>query len=176
MRLFLRSHMRKCFGVNALLCGWIRSCFRFICETLCLLFDFVVINANTIRQRQKNWLGHALRSESFPRTVLEGRMEKTRTRGRQSATRLGEKQRRGIWSYKEKSLWQRRLASLEAWTCLKRQRTLKSRIETLSVICLAFECMVTRGLKEATTAFNDKWLTANQQLYFTFYTWRRDAR
>jgi len=35
---------------------------------------------NTIRQRQTNWLGHVLRSESFLRTVLEG----TRTRGRQS--------------------------------------------------------------------------------------------
>jgi len=41
---------------------------------------------NTIRQRQKNWLGHVLRSESILCTVLEGRMEGTRTRGRQSAT------------------------------------------------------------------------------------------
>jgi len=39
---------------------------------------------NTIRQRQNNWLDHVLRSESFLRTVLEGRMEGTRTRGRQS--------------------------------------------------------------------------------------------
>jgi len=42
---------------------------------------------NTIRQRQKRWLrGHVLRSESLLRTVLEGRMEGTRTRGRQTAT------------------------------------------------------------------------------------------
>jgi len=37
---------------------------------------------NTIWQRQKNWLGHVLRSESILRTVLEGRMEGTWTRGR----------------------------------------------------------------------------------------------
>jgi len=43
---------------------------------------------NTIRQRQKNWLGHVLRSESLLRTVLEGRMEGTRTRGRQSDTMI----------------------------------------------------------------------------------------
>ena len=42
---------------------------------------------NTIRQRQ-NWLGHVLRSESLLRTVVEGRMEGTRTRGRQSATMI----------------------------------------------------------------------------------------
>jgi len=43
---------------------------------------------NTIRQRQKNWLGHVLKSESLLRTVLEGRMEVTRTRGRQSDTMI----------------------------------------------------------------------------------------
>ena len=40
---------------------------------------------NTIRQRQKNRLGHVLRSESLLHTVLKGRIEGTRTRGRQSA-------------------------------------------------------------------------------------------
>jgi len=43
---------------------------------------------NTIRQRQKNLLGHVLRSESLLRTVLESRMEGTRTRRRQSATMI----------------------------------------------------------------------------------------
>jgi len=43
---------------------------------------------NIIRQRQKNWLGHVLRSESLLRTVWEGRMEGTRTRGRQSDTMI----------------------------------------------------------------------------------------
>jgi len=44
---------------------------------------------NTIRQWQKNWLrGHMLRNESLLCTVLEGRMEGTRTRGRQSATMI----------------------------------------------------------------------------------------
>ena len=41
---------------------------------------------NTIRQRQKNLLGHVLRSESLLRTVFKGRMEGTRPRGRQTAT------------------------------------------------------------------------------------------
>ena len=43
---------------------------------------------NTIRRRQKHWLGHVSRSESLLRTVLEGRMEGTRTRGRQSNTMI----------------------------------------------------------------------------------------
>jgi len=51
---------------------------------------------NTIRQRQKNWLSHVLRNESLLCIVLEGRMEETRTRVRQSAMRLDEEQRRGI--------------------------------------------------------------------------------
>jgi len=43
---------------------------------------------NIIRQKQKNWLGHVLRSESLLCTVLEGGMEGTRTRGRQSDTMI----------------------------------------------------------------------------------------
>jgi len=39
---------------------------------------------NTVRQRQKRWLGHVLRSESLLCTVLEDRMEGTRTCERQS--------------------------------------------------------------------------------------------
>jgi len=51
------------------------------------VLDIVVKNRsfmNTIRQRQKNWLDHVLRSESLLCTVLEGRMEGTGTCGRQS--------------------------------------------------------------------------------------------
>jgi len=43
---------------------------------------------STIRQRQKNWLVHVLRSESRLHTVLEGRMEGSRTRRRQSVTMI----------------------------------------------------------------------------------------
>jgi len=46
---------------------------------------------NTVRQRQKNWLGHLLRCDVNPfcmRRVLEGKMEGTRTRGRQSDTMI----------------------------------------------------------------------------------------
>ena len=42
----------------------------------------------SIRQRLKNWLGHVLRGDSLLRTVLEGRMERTRRRGGQSTTIL----------------------------------------------------------------------------------------
>ena len=42
----------------------------------------------TPSDRQKNWSGHVLRSESVLHRVLEGRMEGTRTRGRQSATMI----------------------------------------------------------------------------------------
>lgn len=37
---------------------------------------------NTIRQRQRNWIGHILRGESLLRTVLEGSFEGKRQRGR----------------------------------------------------------------------------------------------
>ena len=37
---------------------------------------------DTIRGRQKNWICHILRGDSLLRTVLEGRMEGKRTRGR----------------------------------------------------------------------------------------------
>ena len=43
---------------------------------------------NTNRQRQENWLGHVLRSKSLLRTVLEGRMDGIRTRGRLSDTMI----------------------------------------------------------------------------------------
>jgi len=43
---------------------------------------------NTIRQRQKKWLGYVLRSKSLLRTVLEGRMEGIKTRGRQNDTTI----------------------------------------------------------------------------------------
>ena len=42
----------------------------------------------TIRQRQKSWLAHVLRSKSLLRAVVEGRMVGTRTRGRQNATMI----------------------------------------------------------------------------------------
>ena len=37
---------------------------------------------DTIRRRQKNWIGHILRGESLLRTVLEGRIPGKKTRGR----------------------------------------------------------------------------------------------
>jgi len=59
---------------------------------------------NTIRQRQKNWLGHVLRSESLLCAVLEGRMEGTRTRGRQSDTMIDWMKSNDVeYEHKEKS-------------------------------------------------------------------------
>ena len=43
---------------------------------------------NTVRQRQKNWLGQVLRSDSLLCTVSEGRMDGRRIRGRQSDTTI----------------------------------------------------------------------------------------
>ena len=48
----------------------------------------ISISRVSMLTRDKNWLGHVLRSESLLRTVLEGRMEGTRTRGRQNATMI----------------------------------------------------------------------------------------
>jgi len=60
---------------------------------------------NTIRQRQKNWLGHVLRSESLLRTVLEGRMKRTWTRGRQSDMMIDWMKSNDVeWTGKEKEL------------------------------------------------------------------------
>jgi len=60
---------------------------------------------NTIRQRQKNWLCHVLRSESRLCTVLEGRMEGTRTRRRQNATMIDWMKSNDVeYKHKEKSL------------------------------------------------------------------------
>ena len=36
----------------------------------------------TIRERQRRWIGHTLRGDSILRTILEGKMEGKRTRGR----------------------------------------------------------------------------------------------
>jgi len=35
-----------------------------------------------IRERQRNWIGHILRGNSLLRTVLEGKIEGRRTRGK----------------------------------------------------------------------------------------------
>ena len=80
---------------------------------------------NTIRQRQKNWLGHVLRSESLLGTVLEGRMEGTRTRGRQSDTMLDWMKSDDVKyeRIKKRAYDREDWRHLEAWTCLKRQST-----------------------------------------------------
>jgi len=37
---------------------------------------------DTIRQRQRNWIGHILRGNSLLRTVLEGEIDGRKTRGK----------------------------------------------------------------------------------------------
>jgi len=44
---------------------------------------------NSIRQRQKNWLGHVLRGDSILCTVLEGKMKGTRRRRAQEYYNAG---------------------------------------------------------------------------------------
>ena len=36
----------------------------------------------TIRERQRKWIGHTLRGDSLLRTIIEGKMEGRKTRGR----------------------------------------------------------------------------------------------
>jgi hypothetical protein len=36
----------------------------------------------TIRRRQRNWIGHIMRSDNIVRDIIEGRMEGKKTRGR----------------------------------------------------------------------------------------------
>ena len=36
----------------------------------------------TIRRRQRNWIGHIMRSDTIVRDIIEGRMEGKKTRGR----------------------------------------------------------------------------------------------
>jgi hypothetical protein len=43
----------------------------------------------TIRERQKNWVGQVLRSDSLLRTVWEGRMEGKKVAGRPRTQLLG---------------------------------------------------------------------------------------
>ena len=43
----------------------------------------------TLRERQKNWIGHILRGDSLLREIIEGRMEGKRTRGRPRQMMLG---------------------------------------------------------------------------------------
>ena len=43
----------------------------------------------TLRERQKNWIGHILRGDSLLREIIEGRMEGRRTRGRPRQMMLG---------------------------------------------------------------------------------------
>jgi len=43
----------------------------------------------TIRERQKNWIGHVLRGDSLLREIIEGRMEGKRRRGRPRQMMLG---------------------------------------------------------------------------------------
>jgi len=66
-----------------------------------------------------------LRNESLLRTVLEGRMEGTRTRGRHSDTMIDWMKSNDVEydSIKKRAHDRKDWRQLEAWTCLKRQST-----------------------------------------------------
>jgi len=57
-------------------------------KTAFFAFKLCVIYEHHSTKTEKNWLGRVLRSESLLRTVLEGRMDGIRTRGRQSDTMI----------------------------------------------------------------------------------------
>ena len=56
-----------------------------------------------IRTRQKNWIGHILRSNSLQREIMEGRMEGKRGRGRIRQKLMDWMMEDGYWKLKEKA-------------------------------------------------------------------------
>src|ERR1043165_5968481 len=75
----------------------------------------------TLRERQKNWIGHILRGDSLLRDIIEGRMEGKRTRGRPRQMMLG-----GIRRTEGKSTAENRMASLEVGTCRRAEHLKKN--------------------------------------------------
>lgn len=57
----------------------------------------------TIRERQKNWVGHVLRGDSLLKEIIEGRMEGKRGRGRPRQMMLGGMMVNGYSKLKEKA-------------------------------------------------------------------------
>src|ERR1043165_9471561 len=57
----------------------------------------------TLRERQKNWIGHILRGDSLLRDIIEGRMERKRTSGRPRQMMLGGMMTNGYGDLKEKA-------------------------------------------------------------------------
>src|ERR1043165_1287848 len=57
----------------------------------------------TLRDRQKNWIGHILRGDSLLRDIIEGTMEGKRTRGRPRQMMLGGMMSNGYGELKEKA-------------------------------------------------------------------------
>ena len=58
---------------------------------------------NTIRTRQKNWIGHVLRSNSLQRDIMEGKMEGRKGRGRPRKKLLDWMMEDGYGKLKEKA-------------------------------------------------------------------------
>ena len=60
---------------------------------------------NTIRRKQKNWIGHVLRGDPLLRTVLEGRMKGKKVPGRPRTMMLDwmKDKNRGYREVKEKA-------------------------------------------------------------------------
>ena len=58
---------------------------------------------NTIRTRQKNWIGHVLRSNSLQRDIMEGKMEGSKGRGRPRKKLLDWMMEDGYGKLKEKA-------------------------------------------------------------------------
>ena len=79
-------------------------------ENRCLL--------DKISSRKRNWVGHVLRSEGLMREVMEGRMERKRTRGRPRKGMLDEfLENESYAQMKRKAHDRESWGSWMLWTC-----------------------------------------------------------
>jgi hypothetical protein len=58
---------------------------------------------DTVKTRQKNWIGHLLRGDSLQRDIMEGRLEGKRSRGRPRQKLLDWMMEKGYRELKEKA-------------------------------------------------------------------------
>jgi hypothetical protein len=71
---------------------------------------------HTVRRRKANWIGHLLRRNCLIKHIIEGKILRTRRRGRRRKQLLDDlKETRRYWKLKEeaqdRTLWKR------LWTC-----------------------------------------------------------
>src|ERR1700735_965975 len=64
---------------------------------------FYLYTEDTVKTRQKNWIGHLLRGDSLQREIMEGRLEGKRNRGRTRQKLLDWMMEKGYRELKERA-------------------------------------------------------------------------